>query len=137
MPESSKVHRCVEKLKAKGDPKYNPYAVCQASTGQSYKTGKKLKKKGNSKMESQLESLEKFINELKTDKNKAFVENVVMKGFKVCFEGMGIDDEEEALTMPDTPEETEEVKKKLDEIEAVKAVTDVKKEELREITQEE
>jgi hypothetical protein len=45
MPEGTKVARCVNKLKKKG--KGNPYAICQASTGQSYKTGKSLgKRKG-------------------------------------------------------------------------------------------
>ena len=43
MPKGTRVHRCVEKVKAKGG--VNPYAVCQESTGQSYKTGKPLKKK--------------------------------------------------------------------------------------------
>jgi hypothetical protein len=43
MPTGTKVHRCVEKLK--GRKGVNPYAVCQASTGQSYATGKKLKHK--------------------------------------------------------------------------------------------
>jgi len=28
---------------ARGQAKVNPYAVCQKATGQSYKTGKKLK----------------------------------------------------------------------------------------------
>jgi hypothetical protein len=37
-PKGTRVHRCVEKFKGKG----NAYAICQASTGQSYKTGKKL-----------------------------------------------------------------------------------------------
>lgn len=41
MPKNTRVHRCVEHLKAKGT-KGNPYAICQASTGQSYATGKKL-----------------------------------------------------------------------------------------------
>lgn len=137
MPENTKVARCVNKLKAKGDDKYNPYAVCQASTGQSYKTGKKLKKKGKSKMESQLESLKEFITKMKTPKNEAFIENVVMKGFNVCFEGEEITvDEEKVITLPDTPEETDEVKRKLDEVEAATRVTDMKKEELREITKE-
>jgi hypothetical protein len=40
-PKGTRVHRCVQKVKAKGG-NANPYAVCQASTGQSYKTGKKL-----------------------------------------------------------------------------------------------
>ena len=35
-------------MKAKGG-KANPYAVCQASTGQSYATGKPLKSKGKGK----------------------------------------------------------------------------------------
>ena len=42
MPKHSKVGRCVTKLKKKGG--VNPYAVCQASTGQSYATGKKIRK---------------------------------------------------------------------------------------------
>lgn len=49
MPEDTKVHRCVEKVKAKGGGA-NAYAVCQSATGQSYKTGRKIvvnrKKKG-------------------------------------------------------------------------------------------
>jgi len=43
MPKGTRVARCVEKVKAKGG-KANAYAVCQASTHQSYKTGKALKK---------------------------------------------------------------------------------------------
>ncbi len=39
-PKGTRVHRCVDDLKRKGGG--NPYAICQASTGQSYKTGKKL-----------------------------------------------------------------------------------------------
>lgn len=45
MPKGTKVAKCVDKVKKKGG--VNPYAVCQASTGQSYATGKKLKKKGS------------------------------------------------------------------------------------------
>lgn len=49
MPKGTKVHRCVQKVKArnrrKGGKKANPYAVCQAATGQSYATGKKTRKK--------------------------------------------------------------------------------------------
>lgn len=41
MPANTKVHRCVEKVKAKGG-NVNAYAVCQASTGQSYATGKAI-----------------------------------------------------------------------------------------------
>lgn len=37
-PGGTRVHRCVQEFKGKG----NKYAICQASTGQSYKTGKKL-----------------------------------------------------------------------------------------------
>ena len=44
MPKGTKVHKCVEKMKKKGS-RANPYAVCQSATGQSYKTGKKLKGK--------------------------------------------------------------------------------------------
>ena len=43
MPKGTRVHKCVEKLSRKKG--VNKYAVCQASTGQSYKTGKQLKKK--------------------------------------------------------------------------------------------
>jgi len=44
VPKGTRVHRCVEKVKAKGG-NVNPYAVCQKSTGQSYATGKTLRKK--------------------------------------------------------------------------------------------
>ena len=48
MPKGTRVHKCVAKVKARnkaGKSKANAYAVCQASTGQSYKTGKKLRKR--------------------------------------------------------------------------------------------
>lgn len=46
MPKGTKVHKCVTKMKAKGkDKDVNPYAVCQEATGQSYATGKALRKK--------------------------------------------------------------------------------------------
>lgn len=41
MPKGTRVARCVEKVKRKGG-NVNPYAVCQASTSQSYTTGKPL-----------------------------------------------------------------------------------------------
>lgn len=41
MPKGTAVHRCVQHVKAKGS-NVNPYAVCQAATGQSYATGKNL-----------------------------------------------------------------------------------------------
>lgn len=44
MPEGTRVAKCVEEVKRKGGH-VNPYAVCQASTHQSYATGKPLKKK--------------------------------------------------------------------------------------------
>ena len=43
MPKGTRVHRCVRKVKAKGGVR-NPYAVCQAATGQSYRTGKLMRK---------------------------------------------------------------------------------------------
>ena len=43
MPTGTKVHRCVQRLKGKRG--INAYAVCQASTGQSYATGKRTKKR--------------------------------------------------------------------------------------------
>jgi hypothetical protein len=45
MPVGTRVHRCVEKVKRKGG-KVNPYAVCQAATGQSFATGKSRTKEG-------------------------------------------------------------------------------------------
>ena len=47
MPQGTRVARCVNKVKAKGSG-VNAYAVCQASTGQSYATGKPLKKQAES-----------------------------------------------------------------------------------------
>ncbi len=44
MPKGTRVARCVEKVKKKGGG-MNPYAVCQAATGQSYATGKPLRKR--------------------------------------------------------------------------------------------
>jgi hypothetical protein len=44
MPKGTKVHKCVDSVKKSGNS-VNPYAVCQKSTGQSYKTGKPLKGK--------------------------------------------------------------------------------------------
>lgn len=44
MPENTRVHRCVDHLKEEGGDG-NPYAICQASTGQNFHTGKKIKKK--------------------------------------------------------------------------------------------
>jgi hypothetical protein len=41
MPEGTRVHNCVDEVKAKGG-NVNPYAVCQASTGQNFHTGKAL-----------------------------------------------------------------------------------------------
>jgi hypothetical protein len=42
MPKGTRVSRCINKLK-KSNRGVNPYAVCQASTKQSYATGKSLK----------------------------------------------------------------------------------------------
>lgn len=44
MPKGTKVEKCVEKVKKSGKD-VNPYAVCQKSTGESYKTGKNIKGK--------------------------------------------------------------------------------------------
>lgn len=45
MPKGTRVEKCVRKYHGKG----NKYAVCQASTGQSYATGKKLRKRRRKK----------------------------------------------------------------------------------------
>lgn len=41
MPEGTRVHDCVDKLKSKRG--VNAYAVCQSSTNQSFQSGKPLK----------------------------------------------------------------------------------------------
>ncbi len=46
MPKGTKVHRLVKKLKRKKNVK-NPYAIAQAVTGQSYKTGKRSRKRSS------------------------------------------------------------------------------------------
>lgn len=51
MPKNTRVHRCVEKLKNKSGVN-NPYAVCQASTGQSFATGKSTRKSDHKKIGS-------------------------------------------------------------------------------------
>jgi len=43
MPKGTRVAKCVEKVKKKGGD-VNPYAVCQAATGQAYATGKTKRK---------------------------------------------------------------------------------------------
>lgn len=47
MPKGTKVHKCVQQLKAQGKSESTAIAICQKSTGQSYQTGKPLKKSGN------------------------------------------------------------------------------------------
>ena len=42
MPKGTRVSRCVERLKRSGKD-VNPYAICQASTKQSYATGEDIK----------------------------------------------------------------------------------------------
>ena len=42
MPKNSKVGRCVSKV-SKGKGKVSAIKICQKSTGQSYKTGRKSK----------------------------------------------------------------------------------------------
>lgn len=54
MPKGTRVHRCVEKLKKRKG--VNPYAVCQAATGQSYMTGKPIRKKKKKKKASRRKS---------------------------------------------------------------------------------
>ena len=44
MPKGTKVSDCVQRLKSQGKSEGQAIAICQASTGQSYKTGKKTKK---------------------------------------------------------------------------------------------
>ena len=44
MPKNSKVGRCVRKVQKTGKQKVAAIKICQKSTGQSYKTGRKAKK---------------------------------------------------------------------------------------------
>lgn len=62
MPKNTKVHRCVEKVKAKGG--VNPYAICQASTGQSFATGKKTRKKDGKAIGSPKEEFAKKVDDI-------------------------------------------------------------------------
>ena len=43
MPKGTKVHSCVSKVMRQGKSKASAIRICQESTGQSYKTGKKSK----------------------------------------------------------------------------------------------
>lgn len=43
MPENSKVARCVRDVMKKGKSKKSAIKICQVSTGQAYKTGRKIK----------------------------------------------------------------------------------------------
>ena len=45
MPKGNKVHRCVQHVMDDGKEKGSAIAICQSSTGLSYATGKKPKKK--------------------------------------------------------------------------------------------
>ncbi len=45
MPEGTRVHSCVDKLKKQGKPIGSAIAICQKSTKQGYASGKPLKKK--------------------------------------------------------------------------------------------
>lgn len=45
MPKGTKVHRCYEKVRAKGASKGKAARICQASTGQALATGKPWKRK--------------------------------------------------------------------------------------------
>jgi len=44
MPKGSKVAKCVAKVQRSGKSKVAAIKICQTSTGQSYRTGKKSKK---------------------------------------------------------------------------------------------
>jgi len=45
VPKGTRVYRCVQKLMAEGDDKPTAIRKCQASTRQSYMTGRSLKRK--------------------------------------------------------------------------------------------
>lgn len=45
MPAKSKVSRCVRKVERTGKSKVSAIRICQTSTGQAYKTGRKSSKR--------------------------------------------------------------------------------------------
>jgi hypothetical protein len=45
MPKGTRVYRCVKRLVKSGKSKVSAIRICQESTGQSYKTGRKAKKR--------------------------------------------------------------------------------------------
>lgn len=50
MPKNTRVSRCVRKIAAQGKYSYgSAIAICQASTKQSYSTGKTLKRKNKTR----------------------------------------------------------------------------------------
>jgi hypothetical protein len=69
MPKGTRVSRCVEKVKKSGRG-VNPYAVCQASTKQSYATGKPIKEKKMNYLD-RLSLIFERNKENKAKKNKA------------------------------------------------------------------
>jgi len=82
------------------------------------------KNKGNITGVDLTESIGDFINSLKREDTKVFIEDVIMKGYKACFEdaaGASFLIEEDELgedlanTTPDTPEETDEVMTELEQ----------------------
>lgn len=52
MPENTRVHRCVEKVKKDGHDEGSAIAICQKSTGQSFATGKGTRKSDGKKVSS-------------------------------------------------------------------------------------
>ena len=65
MPKNTKVHHCVDDVKRKGKDEGSAIAICQASTHQSYHTGKKKRKDGKpvgSKHESFERRLSRALN---------------------------------------------------------------------------
>lgn len=49
MPKGTKVHRCVQKVMRSGKSKPSAIKICQKSTGQSYMTGKPVRKKSKTR----------------------------------------------------------------------------------------
>lgn len=85
-----------------------------------------------------VEVLKSFINNLKTPETKVFIESVVEKGFKVCFEADMNIDEEDVIKISDLakdPNKVDEVKRKIDEIKATEEVKTVKESELKKIVE--
>lgn len=72
MPKNTRVARCVRKVAAQGKYSYgSAIAICQASTKQSYSTGKSLKNKNKTRNKKKLK--QKKRRKRNTKKNRKLI----------------------------------------------------------------